>query len=84
MLFGYIKGENVTPVRRLYGENFLLDETMWHRYINDDRPFLRNGKSGPVSFRLLHVFNFHDGKISHEQAWCALAAIQQQLGCTVS
>ena len=84
MLFGDLKGENVTPVRRLYGEDILVDETIWHGYINDGRPFLCNGKSGPVSFRLLHVFNFRDGKIGREQVWCDLAAIQQQLGCTVS
>jgi ketosteroid isomerase-like protein len=37
-----------------------------------------------VSFRLLHVFRFRDGKIASEQVWCDLAAIQQQLGCRVS
>ena len=84
MLFGDVKGENVTPVRRLYGEDFLVDETIWHGYFDDGRPFLCNGKSGPVSFRLLHIFNFRDGKISREQVWCDLAALQQQLGSTVS
>lgn len=83
MLFADLKGEDVTPVRRLYGEDFLVDETVWHGYVNDGRPFLCEGKGGPVSFRLLHVFNFREGKISHEQVWCDLAAIQQQLGCTV-
>ncbi len=37
-----------------------------------------------VSFRLLHVFEIRDGKITREQAWCDLAAIARQLGCTVS
>ena len=83
MLFADLKGEDVTPLRRLYGEDFLVDETVWHGYVNDGRPFLCEGKGGPVSFRLLHVFNFREGKISHEQVWCDLAAIQQQLGCTV-
>ncbi len=83
-LFCDLEGENVTPVRRLYGEDFLVDETIGHGYVNDGRPFLCNGKSGPVSFRLLQVFNFRDGKISREQVWCDPAALQQQLGCTVS
>lgn len=84
MLFGSIRGESVTPLRRLYGEHFLIDETLWHGYIEDGRPFLCDGKHGNVSFRLLHVFELREGKISREQAWCDLAAIQRQLGCTLS
>lgn len=80
MLFGALKGAGVTPVRRLYGENFVIDETVWHGHIADGRPFLCDGKSGDVSFRLLHVFEIEDGKITRENAWCDLAAIQQQLG----
>jgi len=71
-------------VRRLYGEDFLVDETIGHGYVNDGRPFLCNGKSGPVSFHLLHTLNFRNGKISREQVWYDPAALQQQLGCTVS
>jgi ketosteroid isomerase-like protein len=84
MLFKALKGESVTPVRRLYGEDFIIDETIWHGHVNDGAPFLCDGESGPVSFRLLHVFNLRDGKITREQVWCDLASIQQQLGCTVS
>jgi ketosteroid isomerase-like protein len=84
MLFKALKGESVTPVRRLYGENFIVDETIWHGHITDGAPFLCEGKSGPVAFRLLHVFNLREGKITREQVWCDLASIQQQLGCTVS
>jgi ketosteroid isomerase-like protein len=84
LLFSSLKGERVEPLRRLYGSDFLIDETLWHGTIEDGRPFLCDGKSGKVSFRLLHVFEMRDGKISREQVWCDLAAIQQQLGCTVS
>ena len=56
----------------------------WHGRVEDGRPFLCDGKSGPVSFRLLHVFEISDGKIAREQVWCDLAAIQRQLGCTLS
>ena len=79
MLFSDIKGEGVTPLRRLYGESFVVDEVMWNGYVADGRPFLCDGKSGPVSFRLLHIFELHGNKISREQVWCDLAAIQQQL-----
>lgn len=84
LLFGSIKGESVEPLRRYYGENFLVDESLWQGRIEDGRPFLCDGRSGEVSFRLLHVFEFREGKISREQVWCDLAAIQRQLGCVVS
>jgi ketosteroid isomerase-like protein len=80
MLFSNVEGEGVTPIRRYYGDDFVVDETLWHGKIKDGKPFLCDGKSGPVSFRLLHVFEVKDGKITREQAWCDLAAIQQQLG----
>jgi ketosteroid isomerase-like protein len=81
LLFNNVSGESVTPIRRYYGDDFVIDETMWHGHMEDGRPFLCDGKSGPVSFRLLHIFEVKDGKITKEQAWCDLAAIQQQLGC---
>lgn len=84
LLFSSIQGEGVDPLRRLYGDDFMVDETMWHGQIADGRPFLCDGRSGPVSFRLLHVFEFRDGNISREQVWCDLAAIQQQLGVTIA
>jgi ketosteroid isomerase-like protein len=81
LLFDSITGDSVEPLRRCYGEDFLVDESLWHGRIEDGRPFLCDGRSGEVSFRLLHVFEFRDGKISREQVWCDLAAIQRQLGC---
>lgn len=65
--------------RRLYGEDFIVDETLWHGRVVDGRPFLMPGMSGKVSFRLLHVFELREGRISSEQVWCDLAALQQQL-----
>lgn len=82
-LFKNFRGESVTPLKRYYGEDFVIDETLWHGYVEDGGPMLCDGKSGPVSFRLLHVFEVKDGKITREQAWCDLAAIQKQLGCKI-
>jgi len=79
-LFQSVKGDGVTPMRRYYGEDFVVDETMWHGSMSDGAPFLCPGKSGKVDFRLLHIFEFKDGRIAREQAWCDLAAIQRQLG----
>lgn len=84
LLFDSIKGESAEPLRRYYGDDFLVDETLWHGRIEDGSPFLCPGSSGEVSFRLLHVFEFRDGKIGREQVWCDLAAIQRQLGVTGS
>ena len=60
--------------------DFVVDEVMWNGYIADGRAFGLDGKSGDVSFRLLHVFDIADGKITREAVWCDLAAIQAQLG----
>ena len=79
-LFKSVKGEGVTPLQRYYGDHFVVDETLWHGEILDGSVFLCDGKSGKVSFRLLHIFEFEDGKIAREQAWCDLAALQRQLG----
>jgi hypothetical protein len=80
MLFADLKGEGVTPLRRLYGEDFVVDEALWHGRVENGRPFLMDGRSGKVSFRLLHVFELRGGKIAAEQVWCDLAALQRQLG----
>jgi hypothetical protein len=83
-LFKSVKGEGVTPIQRYYGDGFVVDETLWHGEILDGSVFLCDGKSGKVSFRLLHIFEFEGDKISREQAWCDLAALQQQLGVKLS
>ncbi|MEO5670930.1 MAG: nuclear transport factor 2 family protein [Ramlibacter sp.] len=79
-LFADVQGESVTPVRRLYGDGFVVDEGIWNGRIDDGRLFGCAGRAGPVSFRLLHVFEFDGDKIKRENVWCDLAAIQSQLG----
>lgn len=79
-MFGDLKGQGVTPVRRLYGDGFAVDEAIWHGYIEDGRLFGCPGRKGQVSFRLLHVFEFEGDKIRRENAWLDLSAIRQQLG----
>jgi hypothetical protein len=79
-LFKDLRGSGVTPVRRLYGENFAVDEAIWHGHIDDGRIFGCADRSGQVSFRLLHVFEFDGQKIRRENVWCDVVAIQSQLG----
>ncbi|MFL5891714.1 MAG: nuclear transport factor 2 family protein [Solirubrobacterales bacterium] len=81
MLFPSVSGESVTPIMRLYGDDLVVDETLWTGEVIDGHWCLCDGKSGPVSVRLLHVFQFAaDGKFKSERVWFDHAAIQQQLG----
>ncbi|MBX7258825.1 MAG: ester cyclase, partial [Candidatus Hydrogenedentes bacterium] len=69
----------VTCTRRLYGENFLVDDSVWHGTA-PGRPFGLEGKGRPLTFRLLHVVEFTaDGQIQRENVWVDLAAMIQQL-----
>jgi predicted ester cyclase len=73
------KGDRATTIRRLYGDVFLVDETLWEGEQVDGKPFLLPGKGGRMNVRILHVFTFRDSKVASEQAWLDLAAIQRQL-----
>jgi uncharacterized protein len=78
-LFGDLADGKVESLRRLYGENFLIDESLWRgRAVG--RPFGLEGRNRPLEFRLLHVIEFAEsGAMKREQVWIDLAAIQQQL-----
>ncbi|MGD8896901.1 MAG: ester cyclase [Acidobacteriota bacterium] len=78
-LFADLSESRVEPTRRLYGDGFLVDESVWHGRAAG-RPFGLEGQGRPLSFRLLHVMEFtEDGLIGREQVWIDLAAILQQL-----
>jgi hypothetical protein len=78
-LFKDLSESKVETVRRLYGENFLVDESMW-RGRAPGKPFGIDGRNRPLAFRLLHVIEFADtGAIKRENVWIDLAAIIQQL-----
>ena len=77
-LFQDLSAESAKPVRRLYGDNFVVDETLWTGRASG-RPFSVAGDQGRVTFRLLHILELRDGKISRENVWVDAAAIQQQL-----
>jgi uncharacterized protein len=66
------------PVRRWYGESHAVDEAILHATA-DGHPFGLDGRGRPVSARMLHIFDFEDGRISRESAWLDMAAVQQQL-----
>jgi predicted ester cyclase len=69
----------VTCTKRLYGDNFLVDESVWEGTA-PGRPFGLEGKGRPVRFRLLHVIEFaDDNKIKRENVWVDLAEMMRQL-----
>jgi predicted ester cyclase len=70
---------NVRSLRRLYGNNFMVDDSIWSGTAKG-RPFGIEGKGRPLEFRLLHVLEFSDdGEIARENVWVDLGSIQQQL-----
>jgi hypothetical protein len=78
-LFADLADGQVECLRRLYGENFLVDESLWKGRA-PGRPFGLEGRNRPLEFRLLHVIEFaSDGKIQRENVWVDMAAIIQQL-----
>jgi hypothetical protein len=78
-LFPELEGERVEPVMRLYGESFLVDETIWTGRVVDGRTFRLEGKSGKARIRLLHVFNLRDGLIFKENVWFDYNELRRQL-----
>jgi uncharacterized protein len=78
-LFSDLSDGKVRSLRRLYGENFIVDESLWSG-MAPGRPFGLEGRGRPLEFRLLHVMQFtDDGHIARENVWLDMAAIVQQL-----
>ena len=78
-LFADLADGKVESRRRLYGDTFMVDDSLW-RGTAPGRPFGIEGRGRPLEFRLLHVIEFSDaGDIARENVWIDLAAIQQQL-----
>jgi hypothetical protein len=78
-LFADLADGKVKCLRRLYGENFLVDESLWQGRA-PGRPFGLEGRGRPLEFRLLHVIEFAaGGEIKRENVWLDLAAIMRQL-----
>jgi hypothetical protein len=78
-LFSDLSESSVETVRRLYGEDFVVDESLW-RGRAPGTPFGLEGRNRPLEFRLLHVVQFADtGDIKRENVWIDFAAIVNQL-----
>ena len=78
-MFADLDEGKVTGKKRLYGENFLVDESLWEGTA-PGKPFGLEGNGRPLKFRLLHIIEFTDqGLMQSEQVWFDLAAVIQQL-----
>lgn len=78
-LFADLSDGHVQCMRRLYGADFLVDESVWSGRA-PGRPFGQEGRNRPLTFRLLHVVEFAEGgSIRRENVWVDLAAILRQL-----
>lgn len=78
-LFADLAEGEVSTLRRLYGADFLVDESVWKGKAVG-RPFGLEGKGRDLEFRLLHVVEFAaDGRIGREAVWVDLAAMARQL-----
>ncbi|MEA3017803.1 MAG: hypothetical protein QOI38_2525 [Sphingomonadales bacterium] len=78
-LFADLADGEVRSLRRLYGDDFMVDDSVW-RGTAVGRPFGLEGRGRPLEFRLLHLIEFDEaGAMRRENVWIDLAAIQQQL-----
>jgi steroid delta-isomerase-like uncharacterized protein len=78
-MFTDLAESKVACVKRLYGDGFLVDESIWTGKA-PGKPFGLDGKDRPLEFRLLHVIEFAaNGDIKRENVWIDLAAILRQL-----
>lgn len=78
-MFSDLSESNVATARRLYGSNFVVDESLW-RGRAPGTPFGLRGNNRPVEFRILHLVEFSDaGEITRENVWIDFAALLNQL-----
>lgn len=79
VLFSDLSDGTASSNWRLYGDNFMVDESVWKGKAAG-RPFGIEGGGRPLEFRLLHVLEFtEEGQIQKENVWVDLGAIQRQL-----
>ena len=78
-LFADLSEGKVESMRRLYGNDFLVDESLWQGKATG-KPFGLDGRGRALEFRLLHVIEFtNTGDIKRENVWLDLATIIRQL-----
>lgn len=77
-LFDDVSIDAITPVRRLHGKGFAVDESVM-QLTATGRPFGIDGQGRQVSVPILHVFEVANGKITRESGWLDFASLVEQL-----
>lgn len=78
-MFDDLADGRVTTRKRLYGDGFIVDESLWEGTAVG-RPFGLEGRGRALKFRVLHVLEFREtGEIQRENTWFDMAAIVAQL-----
>ncbi len=73
-----IRTERMIPTRTYYGDTFCVIEHEWIGTVPGT--FLGvPGNGRKISFRMLHVWEFKDGRISRENVWLDGGSIVEQL-----
>jgi hypothetical protein len=70
--------EQDTPLRRLYGPDFVLDEHLWSGRLTG-RAFGIDGHGRWLRHRVLWLLEVKEGQIVRETVWNDLASIQRRL-----
>jgi len=76
--FDDLEYATVTSVRRLYGDDFIVDESMIEA-VAHGRPFDMEGYGRPIRFRTLRVFEIGGELIRRVSVWADLNTIHAQL-----
>jgi hypothetical protein len=77
-LFGEIVVDSDRSVRRWYGSDHPVDDGVMSAKALD-HPFGFDGRGRRVTFQVLHVFDFVDGRIARESGWPGAGTIGEQL-----
>ena len=70
--------ERDVPLRRLYGDGFVVDELIWEGRITGRVGWLV-GNGRRVTQRVLRVFELRDGRVARQSIYTDFAAITRQL-----
>jgi steroid delta-isomerase-like uncharacterized protein len=73
-----IRTERMDVNRSWYGDDFCVIEHQWHGPVTGEFMGIP-GNDRQISFRMLHIWEFKDGKISRENVWLDGGSIVAQL-----
>ena len=78
-LMAAFHNERMQPVRRLHGAEFCVIEHLTTGTWPDGFAGVPGGEDARTTFRMLHVWEFRDGRMSRENVWIDTGAIIAQL-----